>query len=117
MSGTGDIKKSLEYVEDVLKVNRSQSVESFPWLVVMSAGNCQIGFVLADFWRRLATINGKASMLGRYEFFNGDYERLFDLPDLIESISTEDLRRVAARVFRVSNMTVCILIAPPEVSE
>ena len=73
--------------------------------------------VLADFWRRLATINGKASMLGRYEFFNGDYERLFDLPDLIESISTEDLRRVAARVFRVSNMTVGILIAPPEVSE
>ena len=34
--------------------------------------------VLADFWRGLATINGKAAALGNYEVFHGDYEKLFE---------------------------------------
>ncbi|MCH8058863.1 MAG: insulinase family protein [Proteobacteria bacterium] len=69
--------------------------------------------LLADFWRGLATINGKASALGNFEVFNGDYELLFKLPERIGAISADDLREVAAKFFRASNMTVGILRSPP----
>jgi len=74
--------------------------------------------ILADFWRGLATINGKAAALGEYEVFHGNYEALFNLPDAIEAVTADDLRNVAANVFRVNNMTVGVLRAPaPEVAE
>ena len=69
--------------------------------------------LLADFWRGLATINGKASALGNFEVFNGDYELLFKLPEQVAAISADDLREVAAKIFRSSNMTVGVLQAPP----
>jgi zinc protease len=72
--------------------------------------------VLADFWRGLATIEGKAAALGHYEVFLGNYEKLFDLPDELDGISTDDLRDVATRVFRTSNMTVGTLQQPVEES-
>jgi len=70
--------------------------------------------VLADFWRGLATINGKASALGRYEVFLGDFEKLFGLPDDIAAVTANDLRDVAAKIFRVNNMTVGVLQAAEE---
>ncbi|MGI9270235.1 MAG: M16 family metallopeptidase [Woeseiaceae bacterium] len=73
--------------------------------------------MLASFWRDLATINGKAAALGRFEVFNGNYELLFGVPDALEAITTEDLRAVAAKVFRVRNMTVGTLVSPPEAEE
>ena len=39
--------------------------------------------VLADFWRSLATIEGKAAALGRYAVFTGNYENLFSAPEEI----------------------------------
>ena len=68
--------------------------------------------VLSGHWRELATISGKAGALGAFEVFHGDYEKLFALPDTIESITTEDLRTVASKVFRVNNMTVGVLHEP-----
>jgi zinc protease len=68
--------------------------------------------VLADFWRDLATIDGKASALGNYDVFHGNYEKLFRLPVEMESVTIEDLRAVAAKVFRINNMTVGVLRAP-----
>lgn len=68
--------------------------------------------VLADFWRNLATIDGKASAIGNYAVFHGNYEKLFRLPVDMETITAEDLRTVAATVFRVNNMTVGVLRAP-----
>jgi zinc protease len=68
--------------------------------------------VLANFWRKLSTINGKAAALGEFEVFHGNYEKLFDLPAAIEAVSTDDLRKVAADVFRANNMTVGVLRAP-----
>ena len=32
------------------------------------------------FWKQLATINGKARLLGQFEVFEGDYQKLFDSP-------------------------------------
>jgi zinc protease len=64
--------------------------------------------VLADFWRGLSTINGKASALGRYEVFLGDYELLFGVPAQTEQVTVEDLQE-AAGIFRAENMTVGVL--------
>jgi len=65
--------------------------------------------MLADYWRGLATIDGKAEKLGQYEVFHGSFEKLFDLPHVLSAVATDDLRRVAATVFRVRNMTVGVL--------
>jgi len=67
---------------------------------------------LAEFWRGLATINGKAQALGEAAIFHGSYERLFDLPQEIESLSADDVRRVAAKILRRNNATVGVLRAP-----
>jgi zinc protease len=67
---------------------------------------------LADFWRSIATINGKAAGLGEAAVFRGGYERLFDLPEDIEALSPDDIKAVAAAVFRRSNATIGTLYAP-----
>ena len=68
--------------------------------------------MLANFWRQMATINGKARSLGEAAVFRGSYERLFDLPAEIEAVTAEDLRAVAARVLRRNNATIGTLRAP-----
>jgi zinc protease len=67
---------------------------------------------LADYWRSMATISGKAAGLGEAAVFRGGYEKLFDLPANIEAISTDDLRTVAVSVFQRDNATVGALYAP-----
>jgi zinc protease len=72
---------------------------------------------IASFWRSLQTINGKASALGNYEIFTGDYENLFAVPEQLGAATTAELQAVAANVFRRSNMTVGVLRAPLEEGE
>ncbi len=69
---------------------------------------------LAAFWRRLQTIDGKASALGNFEVFTGDYENLFAIPEDLSNITSEQLQAVAARVFRRANVTVGVLRAPDD---
>ena len=69
---------------------------------------------VAAFWRGLQTIDGKASALGNFEVFTGDYENLFAVPARLGEVTAEQLQAVAARVFRADNMTVGILRAPAE---
>ena len=68
--------------------------------------------LLADFWRDMSTIDGKAAALGNFEVFHGNYEKLFLLPSRVETITTEDLRAVATEVFRPGNKTVGLLQDP-----
>ena len=70
--------------------------------------------ILADYWRSLSTINGKAAALGNYEVFTGSYENLFSLPENVSAATVVDLRAVASRVFRRANMTVGVLQAAGE---
>jgi zinc protease len=65
---------------------------------------------VADFWRSLETINGRAQALGRAEVFEGDYRRLFDTPQRYEAVTREQVRKVAARVFAPDNRTVGVLV-------
>ena len=69
---------------------------------------------LASFWRSLQTINGKASALGNFEVFTGDYENLFAVPEKLSETTPEQLQAVAAKVFRRNNMTTGILRDPSE---
>jgi zinc protease len=69
---------------------------------------------LAEFWGRMATINGKAASLGEAAVFLGSYEKLFDLAQDIEAVSGDELKAVATRVFRRNNATIGMLIAPAE---
>ena len=72
---------------------------------------------IADFWRELATIDGKAETLGRHEVFHGGYETLFDLPNRVNAVSLDALRGTAARVFERNNATIGVLRAPPPADE
>jgi zinc protease len=67
---------------------------------------------LADFWRGLATIDGKAQALGSYAVLQGGYQRLFDAPRAYESVTADDIRKLAADLLRPSNRTVGVLKAP-----
>ena len=64
---------------------------------------------LADFWRGLATINGKAQALGEYAVLRGGYQRLFDAPKAYESVTPQDIQKLAAELLGVTNRTVGVL--------
>jgi zinc protease len=64
---------------------------------------------LANFWRSLATISGKAQALGTYEVFHGDHRKLFEAPASFDAVDAAQLKRVAAQVFRPANRTVGVL--------
>jgi zinc protease len=66
---------------------------------------------LADFWRGLATIDGKAQALGQYAVLQGGYQRLFEAPRAYESVTADDIRKLAADLLRPGNRTVGVLTA------
>ena len=70
---------------------------------------------LADFYRGLKTLNGKANALGEFDVFFGDYRQLFSAPDEYYAVTPDDLRRVAREYFTETNRTVATLI--PEVEQ
>lgn len=68
--------------------------------------------MIADYWRGLSTINGKAAALGRAEVFHGDYQRAFSLPDELAAVTAAEIQQVAANVFNQDRMTVGVLVSP-----
>lgn len=70
--------------------------------------------IIADYWRSLSTINGKAAVLGNAEVFHGDYQTAFSLPDDLAAVTADDVRAAAASVFKRSSMTVGVLRAPEQ---
>jgi len=68
--------------------------------------------MLADFWRQLATISGKAQALGTHEVFYGGYEALFAKPRNVDAITVAALKAAAGRVFSRRNATIGILRPP-----
>jgi zinc protease len=65
--------------------------------------------LLANFYRSLKTINGKANSLGSYEVFFGDYRKLFTAAEDYAKVTKADLRRVAQKYFTDKNRTVATL--------
>lgn len=64
----------------------------------------------AGYWGQLATINGKARLLGEYEVMHGDYRKLFELPAAIARVKPADIRAVATELLDARHRTVGVLV-------
>lgn len=71
--------------------------------------------LLANFYRQMKTISGKANTLGSYELFFGDYRKLFTAAEDYQKVTAADVQRVAAKYFTDRNRTVATLA--PEAAE
>jgi zinc protease len=67
----------------------------------------------ATFWKQIATINGKAMLLGQFDVFEGDYRKLFDSPAVFDKVTREDVQKAAALVLQKNRRTVGVLEAKP----
>lgn len=68
---------------------------------------------LADFWRKLATIDGKAEALGSYAVLKGGHQKLFDAPRAYRQVTPEDVKKLAAEILRPANRTVGVSASAP----
>jgi zinc protease len=69
------------------------------------------------FYRNMATINGKANIIGTYETFFGDYHELFNATDAYAKVTIDDIQRVAKTYLKKSNRTVGILSSKEDTNE
>jgi zinc protease len=71
--------------------------------------------LLTEVYREIKTIGGRANMLGNFEIYQGDYKKLFEVEQMLETATAADVRRVAREYFRETNRTVATLV--PEVKQ
>jgi zinc protease len=64
---------------------------------------------LADFWRGLTTIDGKARALGTYAVLKGGYQKLFDAPASYQSVTPEQVQKLAAELLQTTTRIVGVL--------
>ena len=64
---------------------------------------------LVNFYRQMATINGKANTIGSYEMYFGDYKKLFSAPNEYSKVTIADVQKVAKTYLKKANRTVGIL--------
>jgi zinc protease len=65
--------------------------------------------LLANFYREMKTISGRANTLGSYEVFFGDYKKLFSAADAFNKVTKDDVMKVAQKFFTDKNRTVATL--------
>ena len=65
--------------------------------------------VAAGFWRGVATLDGRAQLLGEFAVLHGDYRKLFAAPDAYERVTAAQLLAVARDVFKPQQRTVGVL--------
>lgn len=70
--------------------------------------------LVADFYRNMATISGRAQALGTFEVFHGNWQGLFDVVGRYQAISADDVMRVANTYFTAENRSVVTLIPTAE---
>jgi zinc protease len=66
--------------------------------------------LLANFYREMKTINGKANTIGEYEVFFGDYHKLFTAADEYNKVTADTVRAIAKKYFSDKNRTVATLV-------
>lgn len=72
---------------------------------------------MVNFYRTMATINGKANTIGSYQLYFGDYQKLFDAPKYYQAVTVADIQRVAKTYLRKANRTTGILDAKDDSHE
>jgi zinc protease len=65
---------------------------------------------VAEFYRAMRTIDGKANALGTYDVIFGDYRKLYQTVDTINRVTRGDVQRVARKYLNARNRTVAILV-------
>ncbi|MGH8140246.1 MAG: M16 family metallopeptidase [Steroidobacteraceae bacterium] len=68
----------------------------------------------AGFWKKLATLDGKAQLLGEYEVFHGDWRRLFDAPAQFDKVTRSQVQAMAREILDVRRRTTGVLIPEDE---
>lgn len=68
----------------------------------------------AGFWRKLATIDGKAQLLGEFEVFHGDWLKLFEAPARFEKVTRAQVQAIAAEILDSRRRTVGVLLPEDE---
>jgi zinc protease len=109
LTGNGSLAKT----EEILHGELERIAKDGPTDAELSKAK---NILLADYWRGMQTINGKASALGEYEVFHGDYRKLFDAPKQFETVTATQVKEVAAKYFKPDNRTVGWLV-PEAVKE
>jgi zinc protease len=66
--------------------------------------------VAAAFWRGVATLDGRAQLLGEYAVLHGDYRKLFAAPAAYERVTAAQVLAVARDVFKPEQRTVGLLL-------
>ncbi len=66
--------------------------------------------LLADFYRQMKTIDGKADGIGIYHIYLGDYRKLFSFAEDVSRVTSSQLQQAAGRYFRENLRTVASLI-------
>jgi zinc protease len=66
--------------------------------------------LLADHFRTMKTIAGKANLIGNYDVFQGSWSKVNDVAKSLETVSAEEVQKAAAKYLRASNRTVGTLI-------
>jgi len=70
--------------------------------------------LVADFYREIETISGRANALGTYGLFIGDYRRLFSAARDFGRVTRDDILRVASQYLNENNRTVATLLPESE---
>jgi predicted Zn-dependent peptidase len=68
---------------------------------------------IAEFYRQMRTIDGKANTIGAYEVFFGDYTKLFSAAEGYSKVTRDEVQRAAQRYFTEKNRTTATLIPEP----
>lgn len=69
--------------------------------------------ILAEYYRGLRTIAGKANLIGSYEVFRGGWSSLAETEKRIRAVSAGDVKRAASKYLTAKNRTVGSLIPEP----
>jgi zinc protease len=68
---------------------------------------------IAEFYRQMKTIDGKADTIGAYEVFFGDYRKLFSAAEGYAKVTRDEVQRVAQRYLTEKNRTTATLVPEP----
>jgi len=63
-----------------------------------------------ELFRELSTIAGKANLLGRWEVFYGGHEKLAGADGILQGLTVDQVKSVAAKYVKKSNRTVGVLV-------
>ncbi|MGC8517525.1 MAG: M16 family metallopeptidase [Steroidobacteraceae bacterium] len=66
---------------------------------------------IVGYWKRLATIDGKAHLLGEYALFHGRWSDLFAEPQRLAAVTPQQVQAVAADILAPQRRTVGMLVS------